>query len=200
MEATIKEIATILRSTDDMALQFIKRVESRIGQPVSHGEILTAMKKVPVKNLSLEKIVAKVQQARKQSSRRTSRRRTTTHIGQTADSPPPTGSTLSTRAVALESDSATPAATSEGVVARPPKTILERLDTVLERNWNRAENEGLRPLRMSAEDFIEAVYQYSDRREASRRRILQAAIELDGADVALTPALVADVTHRLFES
>jgi hypothetical protein len=52
---------------------------------------------------------------------------------------------------------------------------------------------------MPAEDFIRAVYQYTDRREGTRRRILQAATELDQADVVLTPALVADTVHQLFQ-
>jgi hypothetical protein len=81
-----------------------------------------------------------------------------------------------------------------------PKTILEKLQAVLEENWDRAEAEGLNPKRMSAEGFMNAVYGYTDRREASRRRILQAAKQLDQSDVLLTPALVADVVHELFQN
>jgi len=46
---------------------------------------------------------------------------------------------------------------------------------------------------------VSAVYQYTDRREGTRRRILEAARQLDQSDVLLTPALVADVVHELFE-
>ena len=47
---------------------------------------------------------------------------------------------------------------------------------------------------------MNAVYGYTDRREASRRRILKAAARLDESDVLLTPALVADDVHELFEA
>jgi hypothetical protein len=62
MESTVKEMAVILRSTETMADQFAARVQERVGQPVSHAEILAAMKKVSAKQLSMEKVIAKVRQ------------------------------------------------------------------------------------------------------------------------------------------
>ncbi len=53
---------------------------------------------------------------------------------------------------------------------------------------------------MSAEDFVSAIRQFTDRREGTRQRILQAARKLDNDDVVLTPALVADAVHELYES
>ena len=80
-----------------------------------------------------------------------------------------------------------------------PQTILEKLESVLRENWDRADKEGLQPTRMSAEAFLDAIYQYTDHREGTRRRILQAARQLDQADIILTPPLVADTVHELFE-
>jgi hypothetical protein len=62
MESTVKEMAVILRSTETMADQFAARVQERVGQPVSHAKILAAMKKVSAKQLSMEKVIAKVRQ------------------------------------------------------------------------------------------------------------------------------------------
>jgi hypothetical protein len=42
VEITIIEIAAVLRSTESMADQFAKQVQQRVGQPVSHAEILAA--------------------------------------------------------------------------------------------------------------------------------------------------------------
>jgi hypothetical protein len=182
MESTIKEIASVLRSTEPMAAQFAQRVQDRVGQPVSHDEILAAMKKISSKSLSLEKVIAKVQEEQKRVRRRASRRRTPSRKAQQPS--------VSTNSAA----GASPLAPSQG-----PKTILGRLEVVLEDNWDRAETEGLSPSRMSIQDFISAVYRYTDRREASRQRILQAARQLDRDNVLLTPALVADVVHKLFE-
>ena len=65
MESIIKEMAAVLRSTETMADQFAKQVQKRVGQPVSHAEILDAMKKISAKQLSMHKVVAKVQQGLK---------------------------------------------------------------------------------------------------------------------------------------
>lgn len=62
MEITIREIAAVLRSSESMADQFAKQVQERVGQPVSHAEILAAMKKMSVRQLTMQKVVAKVQQ------------------------------------------------------------------------------------------------------------------------------------------
>jgi hypothetical protein len=56
MDATVKEMAAVLRSTDKMAAQFASRVQDRVGRPVSHTEILAVMKKMPVKSLSMDKV------------------------------------------------------------------------------------------------------------------------------------------------
>jgi hypothetical protein len=65
METSTKEIAAVLRSTDSMANQFAVQVQERVGQPVSHAEILAVMKKMSPKQLSMNKVVAKLRQQRK---------------------------------------------------------------------------------------------------------------------------------------
>ena len=60
MESTIQEMADVLRSTETMADQFAKRVQERVGQPVSYAEILVVMKKTPAKSLSMNKVVTKL--------------------------------------------------------------------------------------------------------------------------------------------
>jgi hypothetical protein len=69
MESTIQEMAAVLRSTETMADQFAKRVQERVGQPVSHAEILTVMKRMPVKSLSMAKVVAKIRREREKKKR-----------------------------------------------------------------------------------------------------------------------------------
>jgi hypothetical protein len=58
MDIAIKEIAVVLRSTDIMAAQFAQRVKERVGQPVTHSEILATMKKMSARTLSMKKVVA----------------------------------------------------------------------------------------------------------------------------------------------
>lgn len=184
MESTVKEIAAVLRSTESMAAQFAQRVQDRVGQPVSYAEILSAMQKISARSLSLEKVVAKVQQQQKKKGQ-VSRRRAT----QSDRSP----------SQAVRPGRTTSDASPRATLSKQPQTILEKLEAVLQENWNRAEAGGLRPDRMSAQAFVNTVYKYTDRREATRRRILQAAQQLDQTDVLLTPTLVADAAHKLFQ-
>jgi hypothetical protein len=177
MESTTKEIAALLRSTDDMADQFVERVQARVGAPVTSAEVLAAMKKMSAKSLSMDKVVDKIRKVRKTTKTNTRKQPATTRTSAN----PGTGS---------------PAPEP----ARNTKTMLEQLEEVLTDNWGRAEVEGLQPERMSAEAFVNSVYQYTDRREGTRRRILQAARQLDQDDIMLTPALVADVVHELFQA
>ena len=60
----ITEIAGVLRSTEPMADQFAQRVQERMGEPVPHDEILAAMKKISAKTLSMDKVIAKIEQQR----------------------------------------------------------------------------------------------------------------------------------------
>ena len=64
METLTKEIAAVLRSTETMADQFAIQVQRRVGQPVSHAEVLAVMKKMSPKQLSMRKVVAKIRQQR----------------------------------------------------------------------------------------------------------------------------------------
>lgn len=65
MEIMTKDIAAVLRTTDTMADQFAILVQERVGQPVSHAEILAVIKKMSPKQLSMTKVVAKIRQQRK---------------------------------------------------------------------------------------------------------------------------------------
>jgi aspartokinase len=201
MEATIKEIAAILRSTETMAEQFVKRVQERVKEQVPPVVVLSAMKKISIKTLTLEKVVTKVQEIQKKELLKAQRQRAkrAKRRSAAAKSAPAAKTTASaTPATPASSRQATPAPRANS--SQKSKTILERLQAILERNWDRAAAEGLNPDRMSAQDFMNAVYGYTDRREASRRRILKAAARLDESDVLLTPALVADDVHELFEA
>jgi hypothetical protein len=127
MDATIKEIATLLRSTDEMAEQFIQRVQTRVGEPVSHAEILATMKKIPPKSLTMEKVVVKLKQKRKSTRRRAAQHQTTPQNRATAAPKAPANS--------RSAHARTPS-------SKAPKSVLDQLDSVLEGNWDRAEAEG----------------------------------------------------------
>ena len=64
-DTSLKEIAAVLRSTENMAGEFAKRVQDRMGEPVPHDEILSAMKKMSARQLSMDKVITKIVQQRK---------------------------------------------------------------------------------------------------------------------------------------
>jgi hypothetical protein len=77
MEATVREIAAVLRSTEPMADRFVRRVQERMGQPVPHAEILSIMEKIPSKSLTMGKVVTKIkrEQEKREEKKRRERRR-----------------------------------------------------------------------------------------------------------------------------
>jgi aspartokinase len=201
METTITEIAAVLRSTEAMAEQFVKRVQERVNEQVPPIVVLSAMQKISIKTLTLEKVVTKVQEIQKKELLKAQRQQAKREKRRSAAAKStPVAKTTANATTTAQTSSRQPAPAPRARSTKEPKTILEKLQAILERNWDRAAAEGLSPDRMSAKDFMNAVYGYTDRREASRRRILKAAARLDESDVLLTPALVADDVHELFEA
>jgi len=58
MELVIKEMASLLCSTEEMAAQFAQRVREQVNQSVAHAQILDVMQKIPKKRLSMQRVVA----------------------------------------------------------------------------------------------------------------------------------------------
>ncbi|MGD9100268.1 MAG: hypothetical protein PVF45_07285 [Anaerolineae bacterium] len=75
METTTKEIAAILRSTETMADRFAQLVQERVGQPVPQTEILDVMQKMPIKSLTMGKVVGKIKQEREKRRKKEERKR-----------------------------------------------------------------------------------------------------------------------------
>ena len=68
MELVIKEMATVLCSTEEMADRFAQRVREQVNQPVTHIQILDAMRTIPRKRISMQRVVAKLRKQMKKKS------------------------------------------------------------------------------------------------------------------------------------
>ncbi len=182
---TTKEIAKILRSTNKMAEAFVASVQHKVGQDVAEEAILTVMQKLNPRSIDMSKVVTAVKREVTRS-RRASPRSTNTVVRdlpiRPADSPP-RKTTRSRRS---------PAKSDELEKSTPSKTMIEQMEDILEKNWGRAEREGLQPERLTGPAFVSAVHRSSDPRDATRSRILQACTVIDGQDIVLTPTAVAD--------
>jgi hypothetical protein len=67
MESMIQEMAEVLRCTEPMADQFAKRVQERVGEPVTYAEILAVMKRTSAKSLSMANVVTKMKREQKKA-------------------------------------------------------------------------------------------------------------------------------------
>ena len=65
MSLVVKEIASVLRSTETMAVQFAQRVQEQVDDDVSEAEILDTMRKIPSKRLTMKKVISKIKRRRK---------------------------------------------------------------------------------------------------------------------------------------
>jgi hypothetical protein len=60
METRIEQMAAVLRSTDSMAEGFAERVQERVGQPVSHDEILAVLEGISPPRITMDRVVSKL--------------------------------------------------------------------------------------------------------------------------------------------
>jgi hypothetical protein len=182
---TMQEIAQVLRSTPKMAESFVQRVREKVDGDVPDETILKAMKRLNPRSLDLTKVVVTVRAELAKGKRRTGRARSATVANpgrpeRVRTGPPP-----------VQRRRAAAAAR-----ASRAKTLMDQLTEILEGNWQRAEQEGFDPPRMNALAFVDAVHRYSDPRDATRRRILNACKAAEQQDLLITPTLVADMIRE----
>ncbi len=182
----IQEIARILRSTEGMATAFVKSVQDKASPSASEEIILTSLQKLPPRSIEIKKVVAAVKKELAKKPRSSSRRRAKTVIF---------SSTRGPKDAAWAAAKKAPAATSkpaESPKPSRPKTLMEKLEAILDANWRRAEREGFKPERLTGPEFVLAVHRHSDPRDATRTRIVRACLKIDGQDIVITPPMVAD--------
>jgi hypothetical protein len=190
----IREIAKTLRCTDKMAEAFVQSVREKIGQDAPDETILAVVSKLPPRSINIAKVVAGVRQELNKRSRRPARRRAAKAIRSTTNPGLP-------RPIPREPDKPAQAGqpSSRPRHARRPAaggTLLDVLEEILSANWSRAEQEGLRPERLSGAEFIRAVHLHCHPRDATRSRIVRACKKIDRQDVIITPPLVADIIRE----
>jgi len=163
-----------------MAAAFVGSVREKVGQDVPEETILVAMQKLNPRLIGISKVVDAVRQELKRK-RRPARRRSPKKIVNPA--PAAKGAAPQNPPVAEHKPAA-------------PKTAIDRLEEVLNANWDQAEQEGLKPQRMTGPSFIHAVHRHSDPRDATRPRILRACKQASERDMLVTPTVAADIIRQ----
>lgn len=192
------EIARLLRTTDDNAARFIERVRAEVSDPISDDDLAEIIRGINPRQLSLPKVIHAVRDYHKRLAAREAKRA----ARRSARRPAVVEAATETEVAGdepAEEEGAQPRGRREVALVRPRSnsSLVARISEVLERNWARAEREGYTPERLDAEAFINAVRDYTDPRDATHARILEALKELDRQDVLITPTVAADRVREL---
>lgn len=177
---TIKEIAKTLRCTEKMASVFADRVRQLVGQEVPDKIILKSLTRLNPRSIEINKVVTEVRRELTRDQNRQRRHRTSTTIINPSTVMP----TLSIETVSKDEKS------------RGRPTLIQKIESVLAGNWNRAEREGFRPQRLAVVDFVHAVHRHCDPRDATKPRLLRACESADKQEVIITPTLIADIIRQ----
>jgi hypothetical protein len=193
------EIARLLRTTDDNAARFMERVRAEVSDPISDEDLAEIIRGINPRQLSLPKVIHAVRDYHKRLAAREAKRAARRSAKRPAVTEAAAEPEVATTEEPVEEEASQPRARREVALVRPRSnsSLVARIGEVLERNWARAEREGYTPERLDAEAFINAVRDYTDPRDATHARILEALKELDRQDVLITPTVAADRVREL---
>jgi hypothetical protein len=166
-----EQFAKAFRCSIPMAESIVVRIRQRVGREVPMGEILGAIKKIAPTRLTTDSIVLRLQKAGAPRSNRSSRS-DEEDFEQESDETPVAPSRRSTPKRAIS----------------PQGQITE----LLERNWSRAQEAGLRPPDMTTDKFVRTTQAAVGEPKPSVARVLAAVQKLSKRDVLITPNLAAD--------
>jgi hypothetical protein len=190
--STTSEIARILRTTEDNAARFIERVRAEVGEPIEDEDLVAIIGGINPRQLSLPKVIHAVRDYHKRVAAREAKRASRRPARASAP-----GDSDENSAAEPEEPEARGRRAIAPVRARASSSLVQRISEVLQRNWSRAEREGLSPTRVDAEVFIDNVRDYTDPRDATHARILAALEELDRQDVMITATVAADRVREM---
>jgi hypothetical protein len=193
------EIARLLRTTDDNAARFVERVRAEVSDPISDDDLAEIIRGINPRQLSLPKVIHAVRDYHKRLAAREAKRAARRSAKRPAVAEAAAAEPEVDGDEPAEEEGAQPRGRREVALVRPRSnsSLVARISEVLERNWARAEREGYAPERLDAEAFINAVRDYTDPRDATHARILEALKELDRQDVLITPTVAADRVREL---
>jgi hypothetical protein len=187
-----EQFAKAFRCSLPMAESIVARIRQRMGREVPMGEILGAIKKIAPTRLTTDEIVKRLQKASAARVNRATRRDDEEDFE-----------------AALEEETAQDQAAGDGEadelasVPTAPRTrkpaaprkasgTQGQIMEILERNWAKAKDAGLKPPDLTVERFVRTAQSSVGEPKPTVARILTAVQKLSKQDVLITPNLVAD--------
>lgn len=176
-----EQFAKAFRCSLPMAESIVLRIRQRVGRDVPMGEILGAIKKIAPTRLTTDAIVLRLQKAGATRPTRAASQDDEDDFVQEADEDE-----------ADDDEPAAPKVRKAPTTTRRPAGAQGQIGEILNRNWAKAKDSGLKPPEMTAERFVRTAQSAVGEPKPTVARVLQAVQKLSKQDVLITPNLVAD--------
>lgn len=178
-----EQFSKAFRCTVPMAESIVARIRQRLGREVPMGEILGAIKKIAPTRLTTDEIVKRLQKASAKGVVRAPRPDEEDDFQPEAEAGDDTEGAPTMETVKPRKATGTP---------RRATSTQGQITEILERNWSRAMDAGLRPPDISTDKFVRTVQSTVGEPKPTVARVLQAVQVLSKRDVVITPNLTAD--------
>jgi len=189
-----EQFAKAFRCSVPMAESIVARIRQRLGREVPMGEILGAIKKIAPTRLTTDEIVKRLQKASNARVSRTVRRDDEEDFEAALEEETAQDQAVSDETAEDDDDDAVPTVSRTRKPAAPRKVggTQGQIFEILERNWAKAKDAGLKPPELTVDRFVRTAQANVGEPKPTVARILTAVQKLSKQDVLITPNLVAD--------
>jgi hypothetical protein len=177
-----EQFAKAFRCSMPMAESIVLRIRQRVGRDVPMGEILGAIKKIAPTRLTTDSIVLRLQKVGVTRPVRSANQDEDDDLLQE----PEVGDERYDTPEAIKVRKAPPSTT------RRPAGAQGQIGEILDKNWSKAKDSGLKPPEMTADRFVRTAQSAVGEPKPTVARVLQAVQKLAKQDVLITANLVAD--------
>lgn len=179
-----EQFAKAFRCSTPMAESIVLRIRQRVGRDVPMGEILGAIKKIAPTRLTTDSIVLRLQKAGATRPVRAASQDDEDDFVQEPDEDEAeeTG----------DDEPKAPKVRKAPTTTRRPAGAAGQIGEILDKNWTKAKDSGLRPPEMTTDRFVRTAQSAVGEPKPTVARVLQAVQKLSKQDVLITPNLVAD--------
>jgi hypothetical protein len=178
-----EQFAKAFRCNISMAESIVARIRQRVGRDVPIAEILGVIKKIAPTRLTTDSIVLRLQKAGVTRPARSANQDDDDDLVQEPDDD---------EAETGDDKPATPKVRKAPTTTRRPAGAQGQINEILERNWTKAKESGLKPPEMTTDRFVRTAQSAVGEPKPTVARVLQAVQKLSKRDVLITPNLVAD--------
>jgi len=178
-----EQFAKAFRCSMPMAESIVLRIRQRVGRDVPMGEILGAIKKIAPTRLTTDSIVLRLQKAgATRPVRAASQDDEDDFVQEPDDDEEETG----------DDEPKAPKVRKAPTTTRRPAGAAGQIGEILDKNWTKAKDSGLKPPEMTTDRFVRTAQSAVGEPKPTVARVLQAVQKLSKQDVLITPNLVAD--------